>query len=90
MKFSICGKNSHNIERLAVEDYLGLEKEEIGTLSSQLNKALLDWQKGLGMAITPRGDLRGDFFVSEKVRRGSKFDSDFFYAILNFINSDNK
>ncbi|NOR21664.1 MAG: hypothetical protein GQ476_03080 [Candidatus Aminicenantes bacterium] len=90
MKFSICGKNSHNIERLAVEDYLGLEKEEIGTLSSQLNKALLDWQKGLGMAITPRGDLRGDFFVSGKVRRGSKFDSDFFYAILNFINSDNK
>ncbi len=62
MKFSICGKNSHNIERLAVEDYLGLEKEEIGALSSQLNKALLDWQKGLGMAITPCGDLRGDFF----------------------------
>ncbi len=90
MKFSICGKNSHNIERLAVEDYLGLEKEEIGALSSHLNKALLDWQKGLGMAITPSGDLRGDFFVSGKVRRGSKFDSDFFYAILTFINSDNK
>jgi len=79
-----------NIERLAVEDYLGLEKEEIGALSSQLNKALLDWQKGLGITITPRGDLRGDFFVSGKGRRGSKFDSDFFYAILNFINSDNK
>jgi len=30
-----------NIERLAVEYYLGLEKEEIGTLSSQLNKARL-------------------------------------------------
>ena len=30
-----------NIERLAVEDFLGLEKEEIGSLSSQLNKALL-------------------------------------------------
>ncbi len=42
MKFSICGKNSHNIERLAVEDFLALEKEEIGTLSSQLNKVLLD------------------------------------------------
>jgi hypothetical protein len=42
------------------------------------------------MAITPRGDLRGDFFVSGKGRRGSKFDSVFFYAILNFINSDNK
>jgi len=70
--------------------FLGLEKEEIGALSSQLNKALLDWQKGLGMAITSCGDLRGDFFVSGKGRRGSKFDSDFFYAILNFINSDNK
>lgn len=70
--------------------FLGLEKEEIGTLSSQLNKALLDWQKGLGMAITPCGDLRGDFLVSGKGRRGSKFDSDSFYAILNFINSDNK
>jgi hypothetical protein len=34
--------------------------------------------------------LRGDFFVPGKVRRGSKFDSVFFYAILNFINSDNK
>lgn len=42
MKFSIYGKNMLKIERLAVEDYLGLEKEEIGTLSSQLNKALLD------------------------------------------------
>ncbi len=79
-----------NIERLAVEDFLGLEKEEIGALSSQLNKALLDWQKGLGITITPRGDLRGDFFVPGKGRRGPKFDSDFFYAILNFINSDNK
>jgi hypothetical protein len=34
--------------------------------------------------------LRGDFFVSGEGRRGSKFDSVFFYAILNFINSDNK
>ena len=41
MRFSIRGKNMLNIERLAVEDYLGLEKEEIGALSSQLNKALL-------------------------------------------------
>ena len=41
MKFSICGKNMLNIEKLAVEDFLGLEKEEIGTLSSQLNKARL-------------------------------------------------
>jgi hypothetical protein len=69
MEFSIYRKNMLNIERLAVEDYLGLEKEEIGTLSSQLNKALLDWQKGLGITITPRGDLRGDFLVSGKGRR---------------------
>jgi hypothetical protein len=45
MKFWTCRKNmlniQLNIERLAVEDYLGLEKEEIGALSSQLNKALL-------------------------------------------------
>jgi hypothetical protein len=34
--------------------------------------------------------LRGDFIVSGKGRRGSKFDSESFYAILNFINSDNK
>jgi hypothetical protein len=58
-----------NIERLAVEDYLGLEKEEIGALSSQLNKAPLDWQKGQGIAITSRGDLWGDFFVSQKRRK---------------------
>ncbi len=90
MKFSICGKNRHKIERLAVEDFLALEKEEIGSLSSQLNKVLLEWQKGLGITITPKGDLRGDFFSSRKGRRGSKFDSDFFYAILHFINSDNK
>jgi len=24
MKFSICGKNNHNIERLAVEDFFSL------------------------------------------------------------------
>jgi hypothetical protein len=48
--------------------FLGLEKEEIGALSSQLNKALLDWQKGLGMAITPCDDLQGDFLVSGKGR----------------------
>ncbi len=59
-------KNMLNIERLAVEDFLGLEKEEIGTLSSQLNKALLDSQKRLGMTITPRGDLRGDFLYLER------------------------
>ena len=41
-KFSVCGKNMLYKERLAVEDYLGLEKEEIGALSSQLNKALSD------------------------------------------------
>jgi hypothetical protein len=35
MKFSIYRKNMLNIERLAVEDFLGLEKEEIGALSSQ-------------------------------------------------------
>ncbi len=70
--------------------FLGLEKEEIGALSSQLNKALLDSQKGLEIAITPCGDLRGDFFVLGKVRRRPKFDSVFFYAILNFINSDNQ
>ena len=58
-----------NIERLAVEDYLGLEKEEIGALSSQLNKAPLDWQKGLGITITSSGDLRGDFFISGKGRK---------------------
>ncbi len=45
--------------------FLGLEKEEIGALSSQLNKVLLDWQKGLGVTITPRGDLRGDFLYRE-------------------------
>ncbi len=55
-----------NIERLAVEDYLGLEKEEIGTLSSQLNKALLDWQKGPEITITSCGDLRGDFLYLER------------------------
>jgi len=57
-----------NIERLAVEDYLGLEKEEIGALSSQLNKARLAWQKRLAIAITLSGDLWGDFFVSGKGR----------------------
>jgi hypothetical protein len=69
MKFSICRKNVLNIERLAVEDYLGLEKEEIGALSSQLNKALLDCQNRLAIAITSRGDLQGDFFVPGKGRR---------------------
>ena len=46
--------------------FLGLEKEEIGALSSQLNKALLESQKGLGVTITPRGDLRGDFLYLER------------------------
>ncbi len=46
--------------------FLGLEKEEIGTLSSQLNKVLLESQKGLGITITPRGDLRGDFLYRER------------------------
>lgn len=46
--------------------FLGLEKEEIGTLSSQLNKALLESQKGLRVTITPRDDLRGDFLYRER------------------------
>jgi hypothetical protein len=61
-------ENMINIERLAVEDFLGLEKEEIGALSSQLNKARLASQKRLAIAITPSGELWGDFFVYGKGR----------------------
>jgi len=79
-----------NIERLAVEDFFRFGEGGDRSLIQPANKALLDWQKRLGVAITSCGDLRGDFFLSGKGRRGPKFDSDFFYAILKFINSDNK